>query len=62
MTTANITRWRLAHERGRKGAKGFNAEINSVTTMQKIGLGKVYQLFCDELNTLIEQLNESLAA
>lgn len=25
------------------------------------GLGKVYQLFGDELNTLIEQLNESLA-
>jgi len=25
-------------------------------------LGKVYQLFGDELNTLIEQLNESLAA
>lgn len=29
---------------------------------QKGGLGKVYQLFGDELNTLIEQLNESLAA
>lgn len=28
----------------------------------KAGLGKVYQLFGDELNTLIEQLNESLAA
>jgi hypothetical protein len=27
-----------------------------------LGLGKVYQLFGDELNTLIEQLNESLAA
>lgn len=26
------------------------------------GLGKVYQLFGDELKTLIEQLNESLAA
>jgi len=26
------------------------------------GLGKVYQLFGDELNTLIEQLNETLAA
>ena len=26
------------------------------------GLGKVYQLFGDELNTIIEQLNESLAA
>ncbi len=29
---------------------------------QQGGLGKVYQLFGDELNTLIEQLNESLAA
>ncbi len=29
---------------------------------QKGGLGKVYQLFGDELNTLIDQLNESLAA
>ncbi|OIQ90414.1 type-1 restriction enzyme R protein [mine drainage metagenome] len=29
---------------------------------QKGGLGKVYQLFGDELNTLIEQLNETLAA
>jgi len=29
---------------------------------QKGGLGKVYQLFGDELNSLIEQLNESLAA
>jgi len=26
------------------------------------GLGKVYQLVGDELNTLVEQLNESLAA
>lgn len=26
------------------------------------GLGRVYQLFGDKLNTLIEQLNESLAA
>lgn len=29
---------------------------------QEGGLGKVYQLFVDELNTLIQQLNESLAA
>jgi type I restriction enzyme, R subunit len=29
---------------------------------QEGGLGKVYQLFGDELTTLIEQLNESLAA
>ena len=29
---------------------------------QEGGLGKVYQLFGNELNTLIEQLNESLAA
>ncbi len=29
---------------------------------QEGGLGKVYQLFGDELNSLIEQLNESLAA
>jgi type I restriction enzyme R subunit len=29
---------------------------------QEGGLGKVYQLFGDELNTLIEQLKESLAA
>ena len=29
---------------------------------QEGGLGKVYQLFGDKLNTLIEQLNESLAA
>lgn len=29
---------------------------------QEGGLGKVYQLFGDGLNTLIEQLNESLAA
>jgi len=29
---------------------------------QEGGLGKVHQLFGDELNTLIEQLNESLAA
>ena len=29
---------------------------------QEGGLGKVYQLFGDELSTLIEQLNESLAA
>ncbi len=28
---------------------------------QEDGLGKVYQLFEDELNTLVEQLNESLA-
>ena len=28
----------------------------------KAGLGKVYQLFGDELDTLIEQLNESLTA
>jgi type I restriction enzyme R subunit len=26
------------------------------------GLGKVYQLFSDELNALLEQLNETLAA
>ena len=29
---------------------------------QEGGLGKVHQLFGDELNTLIEQLNETLAA
>ncbi|MDD2747138.1 MAG: type I restriction-modification enzyme R subunit C-terminal domain-containing protein [Acidithiobacillus ferrooxidans] len=29
---------------------------------QEGGLGKLYQLFGDELNTIIEQLNESLAA
>ena len=29
---------------------------------QEGGLGKVYQLFGDELNALIEQLNETLAA
>jgi type I restriction enzyme, R subunit len=29
---------------------------------QEGGLGRIYQLFGDELNTLIEQLNESLAA
>lgn len=29
---------------------------------QEGGLGKVYQLFGDELNILIEQLNETLAA
>ena len=29
---------------------------------QECGLGRVYQLFGDELNILIEQLNESLAA
>lgn len=29
---------------------------------QEGGLSKVYQLFGDELNALIEQLNESLAA
>jgi type I restriction enzyme R subunit len=29
---------------------------------QEGGLGKVHQLFGDELSTLIEQLNESLAA
>ena len=29
---------------------------------QEGGLGKVYQLFGDELNTLIEQVNESLVA
>ena len=29
---------------------------------QEGGLGKVYQLFGDELNTLIDQLNGSLAA
>ena len=29
---------------------------------QEGGLGKVYQLFGDELNSLIEQLNETLAA
>jgi hypothetical protein len=32
------------------------------TNLYGCGLGKVYQLFGDELNTLIEQLNESLAA
>jgi len=26
------------------------------------GLGKVYQLFGDELNTIIDELNEALAA
>ncbi|MBP9903182.1 MAG: hypothetical protein KBH45_17105, partial [Verrucomicrobia bacterium] len=30
--------------------------------VQEGGLGKVYQLFGAELNSLIEQLNESLAA
>ena len=29
---------------------------------QQGGLGKVYQLFGDELNTIIEDLNEALAA
>ena len=29
---------------------------------QQAGLGKVYQLFGDELNAIIEQLNEALAA
>ena len=29
---------------------------------QEGGLGRVHQIFGDELNTIIEQLNESLAA
>ena len=29
---------------------------------QQGGLGKVYQLFGDELNVIIEELNEALAA
>ena len=29
---------------------------------QQGGIGKVYQLFGDELNTIIEQLNTTLAA
>lgn len=29
---------------------------------QEGGLGKVHQLFGDELNALVEQLNETLAA
>ena len=29
---------------------------------QEGGLGKVYQLFGDELNMIIEELNEALAA
>jgi len=32
------------------------------TFAQEGGLGKVHQLFGDELNTLIEQINETLAA
>lgn len=28
---------------------------------QESALGKVYQLFCEELNTIIENLNETLA-
>jgi len=37
-------------------------DFEYVPFAQEGGLGKVYQLFGDELNTLIEQLNESLAA
>jgi type I restriction enzyme R subunit len=37
-------------------------DFEYATFAQEGGLGKVYQLFGDELNTLIEQLNESLAA
>ena len=36
--------------------------MSSKTNVNGAGLGKVYQLFGDELNTLIEQLNEFLAA
>ncbi|MEW6677754.1 MAG: type I restriction-modification enzyme R subunit C-terminal domain-containing protein [Pseudomonadota bacterium] len=37
-------------------------KFEHVPLAQEGGLGKVYQLFGDELNSLIEQLNESLAA
>jgi hypothetical protein len=36
--------------------------MSGKTTVNGSGLGKVYQLFGDELNSLIEQLNESMAA
>lgn len=39
-----------------------NTKISPFGRNDKSGLEKVYQLFGDELNTLIEQLNESLAA
>jgi type I restriction enzyme R subunit len=39
-----------------------NGKIPPFGRNDKASLGKVYQLFGDELNTLIEQLNESLAA
>lgn len=38
------------------------SKISHFVRNDKAGLGKVYQLFGDELNALIEQLNESLAA
>ena len=37
-------------------------DFECVPFAQEGGLGKVYLLFGDELNTLIKQLNESLTA
>jgi type I restriction enzyme R subunit len=34
----------------------------NVLVSQHRGLGKVHQLFGDKLNTIIEELNETLAA
>jgi len=42
--------------------KNATSKISPFGRNDKAGLSKVYQLFGDELNTLIEQPNESLAA
>ena len=46
----------------RRAASAMDGASQYAAFAQEGGLGKVYQLFGDELNTLIEQLNESLAA
>jgi len=48
----------VSRETGMSGAIDFDY----ASFAQEGGLGKVYQLFGDELNVIIEQLNESLAA
>ncbi|OGQ97775.1 MAG: hypothetical protein A2521_02425 [Deltaproteobacteria bacterium RIFOXYD12_FULL_57_12] len=48
----------VSRETGMLGATDFDYAPFS----QQGGLGKVHQLFGDELNLIIEQLNEALAA
>ena len=48
----------VSRETGMSGATDFDY----APFAQEGGLGKVYQLFGDELNAIIEELNETLAA